>query len=284
MSKLKLKATGIYILFGFLLNIGSSYAYTVAGANSSIAPQSGGWSFDGTYLSGFRGALENPDYFGPSGIVNETINTVGLDAINAATLSTADMFVSSWISDTDGAAFGGAVIDFFLNGGDLYLLQDDASHDYIGSLLGISTTASTGSVSNGGVPLFDGPFGTATDVTQHYNVGQLNEAAILANNGTVGGTNVEGQVTSAYWSAGEYAAGAGSLFIVADIDMIATTTACGLPVCGASYAPLNDNGIYALNTFSFLKENGGTSVPEASSIYLLGFGLLGLFGAARRKV
>jgi len=284
MSTFKHRVFSIFFLLGLFLNINLSYAYTVAGANGSITPDSGLWAFDGAYLTDFRAALENPAYFGSGGIVDETINTVGLDAINAATLSTADMFISTWISDADGAAFGDAVVDFFLNGGDLYLLQDDSSHDYIGQLLGLTTSVSTGSVSNGGVPLFDGPFGTATDVTQHYNVGQLDAAAISAHNGHIGGTNVEGQVTSAFWAAGEYAAGAGSLFIVADIDMIASTTACGLPVCGASYAPLNDNGIYALNTFSFLKENGGTSVPEASSIYLLAFGLLGLFSLGRRKV
>jgi len=288
MNKSKFRVTGILLLFGFFFNIGSSYAYTVAGANGSITPDSANWAFDGTFISGFRGALENPANFGPGGIVEESITTVGLDAINAATLATADMFVSTWISDSDGAAFGGAVVDFFLNGGDLYLLQDDSSHDYIGELLGITTSVSTGSVSNGGVPLFNGPFGTATNVTQHYSVGQLSGADIAARNGNIGGTNVEGQITSAFWAAGEYAAGAGSLFIVADIDMIATTTpatygSCLSPVCGADYDTLNDNAIYALNTFSFLRENGGTSVPEATSMYLFAFGLLGLLGAVRRK-
>jgi len=280
----KFRVMAVFLLFGFFCHTGSSFAYTVAGANSSITPGSGSWSFDGAFLTGFRGALENPAYFGPGGIVEESITTVGLDAVNAATLSTADMFISTWISDADGAAFGSDVVDFFLNGGDLYLLQDDANHDYIGQLLGLTTSGSTGSVSNGGPPLFDGPFGIASNVPQYYAVGQLDGAAIAAHNGTVGGTNVEGQITSAYWAAGEYAAGAGSLFVIADIDMIATTTACGLPLCGADYGTLNDNAIYSLNTFSFLKDNGGVGVPEVSSIYLFAFGLLGLFGAVRKKV
>ena len=283
MKTQKLKFITLYAVIGLFLPINASYAYVVGGANASIVPDSGSWSWDGSYLTDFRDALENPDYFGATGIVNQSISTTGLNSVNATSLSTVDMFVSSWISDADGAAFGAGVVDFFLNGGDLFLLQDDANHDYIGSLLGISTTASTGSVSNGGVPLFDGPFGIANDVDQFYLTGQLDSTAIATQGGHIGGTNVDGQVTSAFWSAGEYAAGAGSLFIIADIDMIATTTSCGLALCGASYDPLNDNGIYALNTFSFLQANGGSaSVPEPSIAILMASGLIA-FGVVRRK-
>ena len=136
-------------------------------------------------------------------------------------------------------------------------------------------------MSNGGAPLFDGPFGVATDVTQHYNVGKLDEADILAKGGRVAGRNADGEVTSAYWKAGEYAAGAGALFIVADIDMIATTDFCGLSECGANYTSMNSNARYALNTFSFLQENGGSSVPVPGTLVLAGSALL-LLGRKRR--
>jgi hypothetical protein len=180
----------------------------------------------------------------------------------------------------------------FFAGGDLFLLQDDAGHDALGALLGIETSISTGSVSNGGAPLFQGAFGDARNVTQHYSTGQLDEAAMLARNGTVAGCNADSQVTSAYWRAGQYAAGAGALFIVADIDMIATTLAsdpaigpleCPTGVCGADYLGMNSNAIYALNTFSFLQINGGNpvAVPGTVPLAALGLGLL-VLGRHRR--
>ncbi|MBB3169723.1 PEP-CTERM sorting domain-containing protein [Simiduia aestuariiviva] len=260
----------------------STFAYVVGGASSALTPGSGSWSWDGAYISDFRSALEDPVNFGPGGIVEEPISTVTMGAVNAASLSGIDMFIAPWVSDTDAPGFGAAVLDFFLAGGDLFILSDDSSHDWFSEMLGVPTSVSTGSVSNGGVPLFDGPFGTASDVTQHYAIGKLDEADILAKGGHVAGTNVEGEVTSAYWSAGEYAAGAGSLFIIADVDMIATTTACGDPICGADYTGMNDNAIYALNTFSFLKDHGGTSVPEPSSLFLMLIALVSLPMLRRR--
>ena len=272
-------------LFGAALQAVAA-PYVVAGAGQAITSDSGQWAWDGSYLTGFRAALENPIYFGPAGVVNRSIQTTTLGAVNAGTLAGANMFVGTWVSDAQAAPFSAAVTSFFMGGGDLFLLQDDSAHDGLGSALGISTTASTGSVSNGGAPLFNGPFGNATDVNQYYLVGQLDGAAIAAHNGHVGGVNADGQITSAYWKAGEYAAGAGALFIIADIDMISTTTACGLPLCGADYAPLNANGIYALNTFSFLQSNGGTPPipePETYALMLAGLGLMGWMVRRRQR-
>lgn len=263
-------------------------AYVVGGAGQALISNSGDWAWDGAFIAGLRAALENPSNFGPGGIVNRSITTTTLGTVDAASLATVNMFVGTWVSDSQAAPMQAAVVNFFLTGGDLFLLQDDDSHDGLGSALGISTTASTGSVSNGGAPLYVGPFGTATDVTQHYNVGRLSEADVLARNGRVAGRNADDEVTAAYWLAGEYAPGAGALFIVADIDMVATTSSCGLPVCGATYDPLNSNGIYALNTFAFLQQtggspdNGGSPVPLPGTSALLGLGL-GMAALLRRR-
>jgi hypothetical protein len=268
-------------------SLSANAAYIVGGASGTIASDSGSWAWDGSYLSGFRAALSNPLNFGPGGVVNRTIVTTDLTTVDNASLAGVNMFVASWNSDTQGGLLSPAVMNFFLNGGDLLLLQDDSDHDAIGSSLGLNTTPSSGTDSNGGAPLYDGAFGTATNVHQLYLVGQLSAAEIAAHHGHIGGVNGNGEITSAYWAAGEYAVGAGAMFISADVDMIATTDGnCG-PSCGAHYGTggllggMDDNAIYALNTFSFLQSNGGT-VPEPSGI-LLAMTALFLIVARRRK-
>jgi len=253
--------------------------YRVGGATAAISPNSLDWAWNRSYITEFRGALQNPAYFGSGGIVQRSIVTVDISSINATSLAGVNMFVGTWNSDADWTpAMVSAVTSFFFNGGDLFLLQDDPGHDPIGSALGLATTASTGSVSNGGAPLYNGPFGVASNVTQLYNVGQLSEAAVTGLGGTVAGRNQQGQVTSAFWLAGQFAPGAGALFINADIDMIATTNGlCPLPQCGAAYNPLNSNGIFALNTFAFVQQQGGTPpIPEPSTLLLLSLGVAAL--------
>jgi len=270
------------------LSLSANAAYVVGGASGPIVSGSGSWAWDGSYMSGFRAALSNPLNFGPGGVVNRTISTTDLTTVDNVTLAGVNMFVGSWNTDAEGGLFSPAVMNFFLNGGDLLLLQDDSAHDAIGSSLGLNTTASTGSDSNGGAPLYNGAFGTATNVHQLYLVGQLSAAEIAAHHGHIGGTNASGEITSAYWAAGEYAVGAGAMFISADVDMIATTDGnCG-PSCGAHYGTgglaggMDDNAIYALNTFSFLQSNGGT-VPEPSGVLLVATAML-LAASRRRQV
>lgn len=262
-------------------------AYVVGGPTKALTPNSFEWAWDGSYLAPFRAAQENPANFGPGGVVNRSISTVDLNTVDAASLAGVDMFVGTWVIDFEATPMAADVLSFFLGGGDLFLLQDDAGHDALGSALGISTTTSSGSVSNGGAPFFSGAFGSASDVTQHFLTGQLDEAAILAKGGAVVGRNVQNQVTSAYWAAGQYAPGAGALFIVADIDMIATTPPpqCGQALCGADDTNMNANAVYALNTFSFLQRTGGNPnpLPEPGTVLLAVPALLMLGWTRRRR-
>jgi len=193
---------------------------------------------------------------------------VDLAAINAVTLATIDVFVSSWWRDTESAASEAAIQTFFLGGGDLVLLNDAPDRDGIAELLGIPTITTTVNPNSGGATLFDGPFGTVAPVNQLGQVGHLTAADVTANGGFSCGTNALGQVTIACWNPGAYAPGAGAMIIAADVDLI---SAGG----GAVFAPLNDKGTLALNIFAF--------VPEPGTGLLVGLGLTALATHRRRR-
>jgi hypothetical protein len=240
-----------------------------------LASASAQWSWDGSELSAFRSALSNLANFGPAGTVNTTITTTNLSAINAGTLAGIDVFVSPFWEDSQGSPHAPAIITWFLNGGSLFLLQDDSSHDPVGDALLLPAIASNGTVSNGTSPLFNGPFGTASNVTQAGNRGAIGAANVTAKNGTVMATNASGQITAAYWAPGEYAAGAGALLILGDVDML---TSNGF----VTYAPLDDNGRFALNGMALLASDLDVApvagVPEPASVALLCMSVAGMAG------
>ncbi|GAA6183559.1 hypothetical protein [Aliiglaciecola sp. NS0011-25] len=253
-----------------LLPMSSVQAYLVGGPNSSFQTTNGSYTWDGgVNVSDFRTALENPLYFGAGGVVSESITTMDIIP-DAAGLAGVDGFIAPWWAVSESSAYHADVIDFFLNGGDLWLMQDSSGRDGIGADLGIPTIGQTAiSPVNGIAPLFDGPFGVANNITQGGGEeGFLSTADVLNANGSIIGTNTENQVIAAAWGAGQFAAGAGSLIVVADIDMFTTQ---------AQFDPLNDNGIFALNAFAFLATSedpiGVPNVPTVMLI-ILGIGLL----------
>ena len=221
-------------------------AYVVGGPAGSLAPGSGDWSWDGSFVAPFRTAVEHLENFGPGSSASVALETADLQAVDAADLAGVDAFVSSWWDDGETSpAQTAAVVEFFRAGGDLLLLQDDSSHDAIGEALGIPTAGSSdGSPSNGGAPLFEGRFGRASNVVQTGTTGSLNPADVAARRGTIAATNAAGQVTAAIWNRGDYAPGAGRLVILADVDMLSSRA--------AEYRPLDDNGRFALNAMGFL--------------------------------
>jgi hypothetical protein len=242
------KCTGIVL--GGIVALGTASSavaetqYNLAGPAFSISSDSGSWSWQGAFLLDFRNALTDTSNFGAGGTVEVSLNLFDVTEIDATSLAGIDGFISPWWFETDMPAGSVETLrNFFFAGGDLYLLQDDFDTDGLGAALGLPTSESTGSDSNGDGPLLDGPFGVASNVRQSGNVGKLDEATVLSLGGHVGAKNAEGEVTAAYWDEGEFAPGAGRLVIIADIDMIASE---------ATYTPLNDNGIFALNAMAFL--------------------------------
>jgi hypothetical protein len=128
-------------------------------------------------------------------------------------------------------------------------------------------------------PMFQGVFGNANDVLMNFTVGNLSATDIANANGTLGGSNVNGP-TVAYWAPGQFAPGAGALVIVSDVDVF-TNNGGGV----ANYNPLNDNGIFALNTSAYLAAAAnGAEVPEPASVLLWTLGAAGVVIARRRKM
>ena len=230
-------------------------AYLLGGPNGAVMTSTAVYHFDGTAWTAYRTAVQSGTNFGLSGLHRpEAISTTSLGIITADSLSPLDGFVAPWWADSDATAPQiDAVVDFFLGGGDLVVLQDDATHDPIGAALGLPISLSSdGSVSNGGAPLFAGPFGVAANVVQSGNTGQLSAAQVTATNGTIVSTNASGQITAAHWPRGAYAPGAGAMLIVTDVDMWTTQ---------ATFAPTNANGRFALN---------GTTLLQVASGYVIG--------------
>jgi hypothetical protein len=208
--------------------------------------------------------------------VKTTISATTLTSITAGTLSSLNGFIAPWWYNSDSASYNQTVVNFFLGGGALFLLDDSSAQTGIAALLGIATQdASDGSVSNGSAPLFNGPFGIATNVTQTAEHGYLIAGNITSHGGFVCSTNASGQITAACFNAGAYAAGAGPMVITTDVDMITTS-----PAGTATYSPLNANGQFALNATSFLLTGTSNPTPPTTPAApaLSDYGLVGLAG------
>ena len=254
-------------------------AATFTFATSSCSINTAGWCLGGSSMTQFLGAITNSANFGPGGTVGTSVVVNQLNTVNAGTLAGANGFISTWWSDSESATSVSSVVNFFLGGGALVLFQDDSGHDAIGEALGLPTYGSDGSPSNGGSPLFNGPFGVASNVNQYGNTGYLNSADIAAHSGTIGGLNGGGQATAAYWAPGQYAAGAGALVVVGDVDMVAN-------YYSSPYSPnTNANGTFGLNTIAYAINGapvGGVPEPATWGLMIAGFGGVGAVLRRRR--
>ena len=256
--------------------IDAAGTFVIGGPSATLAPNSGSYSIDGSTLGAYEAAVTNPANFGPSGVVKTAVSFQPLSTITPATLAGVNAFMAPWWFATDSAPYNQIVVNYFLGGGSLILLNDSNNQNGISGLLGIPTAGqATGSVENGAAPIFNGPFGNATNVVQAFQIGYFTAANITAHGGTVCGTNADGQATVACFAAGAFAAGAGRLIIINDVDSWTTQ---------ASFSPLNVNGIFALNGTAFIVNggsgSGATAVPTLSEWGLAGLSLMLMASAA----
>ncbi|WP_416398951.1 DUF6701 domain-containing protein [Allohahella sp. A8] len=234
--------------------VSTAATYIIGGNSRRFSPNNGNWAWDGSELTAFRSAAENPANFGPGGVDLTAVDTIDLTSITASSLLEIDAFVASWWADGDSSAYRNTLQSWHLGGGDLVLLQDDFAHDAVGEQLGFATIGtSTGPTTvSGPLQSPEGPFGTVNALGQIGQFGYLDESAILSAGGTVCGRDRDGRVTVACWDEGDFAPGAGKLIIATDVDFITGNFG------GANYTPPNDKGRFGLNLIAFLLDEFDT--------------------------
>ena len=185
---------------------------------------------------------------------------VEFDAFTPDLASRLKVVLIPWIQKlptSDAASYATQVRDWYLAGGNLWLLQDDPFHDPIGELLGVPTPIARGSSGRptiGVAPAFDGPFGVATDVLQGGSVGGLDPAQVTAHGGTIVGHASDGtnDAVVAVWRDNDYAPGAGRMVISTDVDSLAF-----------AFPQPPSNAVWMKNIAAFLLSDPVDTTPPA---------------------
>ncbi len=257
----------------------SQAATVVAGNSTAIAPSSTSWAWDGSEHAELRAALEDSANFGPNGQDGrDSFTTIDLVSADTASLAGVDIFVSSWWRDVQTVPFEADIVDWFLAGGDLLLLQDGANRDGISARLGFETI--NGGVSQNTVSgvLANGPHGVVSEVSQAGSFGHFDNDIITGLGGEIFGQNANGQATIVGFEEGAFGATSGRLLAFADVDLISGQLG------GADFNPLNAKGTLALNAFSFLQDEQAIApVPLPAGLPLMMAGLGGLALIRRRR-
>ena len=245
----------------------NGFPYDLIGVPScAISP--GGFDF----YCGLAGAMftlnaalqDTTNFGGPGAPVGRRGAMVEFDAFTPALAARLKAVIIPWIQRdpvSDAASYATPLRDWFLAGGNLWLLQDDQFHDPIGALLGVPTPtaiSTPGRPTNGVAPAYDGPFGPATNVMQIGNAGALDPAQVTAHGGTIVGHATDGtnDAVAAVWRNHDYAPGAGRMVISTDVD---STNLFAFP-------PPGGNAAWSKNVVAFLLTDppGDTTAPTVT--------------------
>lgn len=241
---------------------GGDGTYRFNGPTADIQLNGQKYEWDGgEKISNFKEAIEDPVLFGPEGIFETNFNIrIANTPLSAEDFADGilqfpgsnkefDCFVSYHLLNLDiSDAQSTTVVNFFLEGGDLLLINSDSSHDEVAEKLFVPTLVTLAAEENlsGDKFAFNGAFGTANNVKTD-KPGKLREEDVLATNGIPFAYNPSGEVIAAVWPEGRYLnnPATGTMIIITDRDIAANENA---NYGGAA----NSNGIFMLNTLAVL--------------------------------
>lgn len=221
--------------------VGRESVALVAGPDASLAPGIYGW--DGSVLTGFRSALENPAHFGKQGTVPTRIITVSLDDLSEESLQQASVFVMPWWADSVASPHLASIGNYHASGGHVLSMNDDSTHDAYAASLGLATIDGVTQTSTGTRPLYQGPFGTAAAVVHAGNMGYLNLFAIIAGAGYATGNAPQGP-SDAVFDEERFGSYSGKLALSTDVNTFSNS------LC--DFNAMNGNALFTLNTVGYL--------------------------------
>ncbi len=210
------------------------------------------WTLDGTDMANTRAKLLNSANFGAAGTVRRAIQitdtaaTVG--SIDASLLANYDVFFVGYLDDTHVNAFTAAELSAFeawvTAGGTMIVACDHPSYDAVCSAFGQPVTGgavfpAVPSVGGTHHPLFDGPFGTVSQLFLWGDYSYFADptgAVVLAHDSSAGDGHA--MVLLRRW-------GAGRVILLGDVDIIARAATLGAGIG-------NDNDRFLGNLFAFV--------------------------------
>jgi hypothetical protein len=212
----------------------------------------GAWGWDGSYNVLFRNALQTSSFFGTGGTITTPVSTVNITS-TASLGGIQGLVVPWWYNSSASTTQVNQVVAFFRAGGDLLVSQDDSANAPVGNALGITTNnyIVTGTTTWNALNYFtSGPFGAlgASSITAYYSVADFPSSY----GGTVGTTDGSGAASTIYWPKHAFCSTCGALIVTGDTDTWAT---------GATFSPLNNDGIFSLDLVAYMIQNSGGSAP-----------------------